>query len=187
MQAPLSVSERVKADLIHPQHLLEALNGALTGAAEQTLGRVQKRQLFVSDKTVLDLSARQKALRLRINAERDPDSRRQLRRQRMLILRELHKRVRACAFQRIDEQVREVKEAKDNAQMFLATRQLRIWRSPRLIIHDDHGREVKCDVEKTSIVASYFRGVFQVRPMHHRLHRLWDLLANSTAHYHSTR
>ena len=157
-------STPVTCAVSNPQRTLECFVGALTSAAETTIGRAPKKQLAAQDATLAHLSAQQKELRLRINNTAEPTERKTLRRQRMLLLRAVHRRALQCASACIDELICEIENAKDNTQCFLATRQLRVWRPTRLIIHDEQGREVKRDQEKAEIIAQHFKQIFLAPP-----------------------
>ena len=148
----------------HPQDVLGALTDALVSTAERVLGRAQRRPHYVQDEVVNDLSMQQKRIRLQINDMRDPIKRRELMRQRMLLMRAMHKRLRDCASRRIDQQVEEIEKADIQAQMFKAARQVRIWNMPRLILHDNKGHEIKSDMEKAQTIAAHFAKIFMAKP-----------------------
>ena len=159
-----SVGAPTQEAAIHPQHVLEGFVEALVSAAEATIGRTPKALGSTHDPILLQLSSQQKHLRVRINNTSDPPERLALRRQRMLLLRAVHIRARLCANTRIDEQTREIENAKDNTQCFLAARHLRSCKPLRLIIHDSRGREIKNDKEKATEAAKHFAKVFLAPP-----------------------
>lgn len=150
------------AKAVPPQQMLDDLLKALVIAADDTIGRVKKKDAHIKQDDILrQLSSQQQQLRVRIHNELDQEKRQRLRSQRMLLMRSIHRRALTCASTYIDALTKEVQEAKDNAQFFLATKQLRTWKRPRLIVHDEQGREVKQDKEKAKIIAEHFRQVFQ--------------------------
>lgn len=139
---------------------MDALKSALEKSAETILGRAQKKRVACPDQHIRELSMRQKALRVQINAAVNEANRTALRRERMLLLRQIHKATLCARRDEIDSKVKEIENAKDNTKMFLATKQAKTWVRTAVIIDDDKRREIKCPKEKAQKIAAHFRNVF---------------------------
>ena len=136
-------------------HLVEAL----MKSAETTLGRcpLMKR---ITDDNIIKLSQQQRDMRVRINAAATEADRVALRHERMLLLRNIHKITLASRRAAIDAKVKDIEQAKDNTQFFLAVKQLRSWIRTSVTVNDDQAHEVKDPKEKAGIIVAHFRSVF---------------------------
>lgn len=140
-----------------PLDALSTLNENLLAAAFDTIGPIEAKKSGSSD-PVFDLSLRQKALRDKLRAAKDPEVIRALRGERQRLMREIHKRTRQNAIQRIDEQVKQLERLKDDARMFQAVQTLRSTNRSALLVTDQEGKFVSSAQEKADIVATFFKG-----------------------------
>lgn len=140
-----------------PQVVLQALRTALCNAAQETLGMKTRRSTrWFDDPIIADLSTKQKALRLRINNEKDKDRREVLKKQRAVLLRQIHKTILSKIRARLDNLAQEVEEQKDHAKVFVATRQLRLLRPTTIVVHDEEGHELRQNQQKAQMLVQHF-------------------------------
>lgn len=144
-----------------PTEMLQALTAALRNAATNVLGRKtpKRSQRWTDDPRIVDLSCRQKALRLKIDNEHDAQLRSTWRRQRNELLRQIHKLLFELAKSKADQIAMEIEQAPDVARCFVAAKLLRMRTASRLIVHDERGQEVAQDLEKAQIIKTHFANV----------------------------
>lgn len=146
-------------DMILPQQKMDALKECLLSTAEEVLGKTQRRAPHID--RVEELSKEQKKLRMQIDGPCSSEKRAELRRRRNVLLRQIHKVTHESALRDIDNRVAEIEAAKDNMQVFMATRQVRRWRPfSRVVVHDKDEHIVRNPKEAACVIAKHFEQVF---------------------------
>ena len=147
------------APSLSPSCALTQLQGTLLQAAETIVGRIEPRKR-TNDPEIVALSEQQREIREKMRATPDADALAALRDRRRELMKKLHKLTRAKAIMRIDAQVAEIEEVKNDAQMFRAVQALRcVDRSP-LVITDNDGKFVSTAQEKANEASQFFRMQF---------------------------
>lgn len=149
---------RAKDELRSPQQQVDALKDSLLNAAEEVLGRTERKGPHFDP--IAELSSKQKSLRIQMDVKCSSEKRADLRRQRNELLRQIHKLSREQALKVIDSQVAEIEKAKDNTQVFLAVKQVRRWRSSRPIVHDRERHVIRDPSEAAGVIAKHFEHAF---------------------------
>ena len=139
----------------NPKEKLEALNANLQKAAISTVG-AKERKRVVNCNDVKDLSARQKIIRDQLRSAKSPEAIKELRQKRQALLKEIHRQTKLAAVRRIDVQVSQVDELKDDAKMFQAVQMLRTTIASKAVISDREGKFITSPQDRAETAASFF-------------------------------
>ena len=113
------------------------------------------------DPLIVELSEKQKALRLRIYQDGKSEDRTNLRKQRNNILRNISKRLKELEIMKADTLANEISSTDECRKMFRAARALKIGKSvPSLSVHNADGHFVATDKGKADTISEWFRKQF---------------------------
>lgn len=137
---------------------LPLLNNLLESAAVDTVG-IAHCAPRPNINYVQDLSLRQKKIRDQIRSTKDPDTLRLLRAERQILMKDIHRRTRQAALQRIDDHVKQIEEVKDDARMFQAVQLLRSSTRSSVVVKDSENKIISNPLEKANAVATFFQSL----------------------------
>lgn len=154
-----------------PTQLLTAFTEALHEAAASTVGMVRRGSgqcsTSYSTEEITSLSQRQKALRIQMDATRDPHVREQLQQQRRATLKQLHRALRAERERIWQERVAAIDLVRDDSRRFFAAiRELRSIQAGRknyaaTHVEDPDTGQMVADLQTTiSHFTSFFNQLF---------------------------
>ena len=113
------------------------------------------------DPLVVELSEKQKALRLRIYQHGQSEDRNNLRTERNNILRKISKRLRELEIMRADSLAKDISSTDECRKMFRAARALKTGSSiPSLSVHNADGHFVATDKGKADTISEWFKKQF---------------------------
>lgn len=142
-----------------PSDRILLMNKHLRTTATEILG-VQQRGLKKQDE-IEPLSKAQKELSIKAAATTEPAQREKIRKQRSLILKEIHKKTKERCLKYFDEKVTEVEKLKDSAKMFQAIKTLRATEPNTLFLQDEKKQSITHPQEQATTAAAFFQDQLQ--------------------------
>ena len=143
-----------------PATSLTDLHQCLEDVCDNLVGKAPLRQTISFSACVANLSAQQKQIRASLSRTKDPEAICALRNQRKTLMKEIHRKTRQAAFDRIDAIARRVEEAQDSVRMFAAVRELKTSEHHSVVVHDNEGHTIANDQEKAQVIADFFAAQF---------------------------
>ena len=117
---------------------------------------VECRQGCVSVRFDGELPVEQKRIRALLSSALEPGKISDLRNQRRVLMKEIHRRTRKAAFDRIDAIAKQVEEASESTRMFAAVRALKKVEFQPVIVHDEYGHQIAQNRDKAQEIANFF-------------------------------
>ncbi|XP_071965609.1 uncharacterized protein [Antedon mediterranea] len=117
----------------------------------------------IQNDEIKKLSQKQKKLRLEINACKQNDDRIKMKKQRNIVLKEIHSKIKYEEEKTISRQIEELEKIKDEPnKMFQAIRHLkRTEKTDKSFLYDCRNSIITNETEQVKIVTSYFREVYE--------------------------
>jgi len=160
--------EKLTADLCstmtpddNPRSQLQQLGNCLQTAANQSIGTVPRKvQGKQWDHIIAKLSEEQRQLHLKWLNCKDDDKRKEVKRARNAVQRQIRDRALEVSSAKLDAVVDQINQAQDNTKMYQSTRILRHKPQQRIMVHDDEGHVIANEADTVERIASWFESLF---------------------------
>ena len=108
------------------------------------------------------LSQHQKSLRLKINSEKDPEKRDQLKKLRNKTLKSIKNILQKEEEDKLNDKISEINNSKDDSRrMFKAVREIKRLSDTNIYVQDKQGNNIGNTENKIKIITEHFTSVFQ--------------------------
>ena len=149
------------SDQVTAQDQWNAITQACHKAAKETLEKTKPGKQTENPEIAV-LSKKQKKIRNDINATKDQNKNRELRKERNIILKKIHDLVQEDKVKVIEDKVKEIEQNKnDSTRMYQAVRQLKQSKPKKKLVVNGENGITTSEIEQVNIITKHFKEVFQ--------------------------
>jgi hypothetical protein len=156
----MKIYKNHKDQEITPQQKWNLITNTCLEAGKKEFGIKEKVKHHEDDK-LEELSTKQKALRMNIEAEKSTDKRKELKKERNKIQRNITKRISEIEEEKLNNQLKEIEEANDSQKCFQAIKAVTRKKPKKaLIVQREDQSYASTEKEKLTIITNFFENMF---------------------------